>query len=158
MNSTPASDLKDTIYKPLKWIAIINILVALDTIAFWVGFFTELTFPIDELRPLITNFDGYYAWESCFVVPDSILAIATIFASVTLLKEQKSPLGILLLGTCAGAWMFLGVLDFTYAINNGMYTLGHPFSYTLLSIGVGLPIISAITLTVLHKHHRGLFQ
>ena len=147
--STTAEE--EMLYKPLKWIAIVNILVALDTLAFWIGFFTELTFPKEELSKLIPNFDGYYAWESCFVVPDSILAFMTIFASVLLLKNQQVVLGKFLLGACAGAWIFLGVLDFTYGITNGMYTLGHPFSYTLLTIGLGLPVIGTVTLWVLFK-------
>jgi len=135
----------------LFWIIILNIATALDTLGFWFGFFTEITFPIDELKPLIHNFEGYYAWEKCFVVPDTILAITTLLASIRLLKYQGDALGLLLITASAGAWIFLGVLDFTYAINNGMYTLGHPFSYVLLSIGLGLPIIGGITLWTLYK-------
>ena len=85
--STTAEE--EMLYKPLKWIAIVNILVALDTLAFWIGFFTELTFPKEELSKLIPNFEGYYAWESSFVVPDSILAFITIFAAVQILKKQR---------------------------------------------------------------------
>jgi len=133
------------------WIIILNIVTALDTLVFWFGFFTETTFPIVELKPLIHNFEGYYAWEKCFVVPDTILAITTLLASIRLLKNQGDLLGLLLITASAGAWIFLGVLDFTYAINNGMYTLGHPFSYVLLSIGVGLPIIGSMTLWTLYK-------
>jgi len=137
--------------KLLLFLVIVNIFVALDTFYFWIGFFTEFSFPIDELKPLINNFEGYYAWERCFVVPDSILAIFTLFASYRLLKNQGDILAMVTLGACAGAWIFLGVLDFTYAITNGMYTLGHPFSYTLLSIGIGLPIVGSFTLWTLFK-------
>lgn len=137
--------------KLLLFVVIVNILVSLDTFYFWIGFFTEYTFPIDELRPLINNFEGYYAWERCFVVPDTVLALATLFASVRLLRNQGDMRAILILAAAAGAWMFLGVLDFTYGITNGMYTLGHPFSYTLLSIGIGLPIVGGFTLWTLQK-------
>jgi len=135
----------------LFWVLILNIATAFDTLGFWVGFFTETTFPIDELRPLIHNFDGYYAWERCFVVPDTVLALTTIFASAKLLKNQSYILGLLLLAATSGAWIFLGLLDFTYGITNGMYTLGHPFSYVLLSIGIGLPIVGSATLWTLAK-------
>lgn len=138
----------------LFWVAILNIMTALDTVGFWVGFFTETTFPIDELKPLIHNFEGYYAWERCFVVPDTILAIATLVASIRLLKNQGVLSAYLLLAACAGAWIFLGVLDFTYGITNGMYTLGHSFSYVLLSIGIGLPIMGSFTLWALFKVFR----
>jgi hypothetical protein len=130
---------------------ILNIATALNTMGFWIGFFTQLTFPIDELRPLINNFDGYYAWERCFVVPDVILAFATLLSCIRLLKNQGDLHALLYLGACAGAWIFLGVLDFTYGISNGMYFLGHPFSYMLLSIGIGLPIVGGTTLWTIHK-------
>lgn len=137
--------------KLLFWILLLNIATALNTMGFWIGFFTEATFPIDELAPLINNFEGYYAWERCFVVPDVILAFATIYAAAKLLKNQAHTLARQLLAACAGAWIFLGVLDFTYGITNGMYTLGHPFSYTLLSIGIGLPIMGVVTSWALAK-------
>lgn len=130
----------------LFWIAILNILVALNTYWFWIGFFTQWTFPIDELSLLIDNFEGYYAWERCFVVPDVILATAAIYASYKIIKDSANLKAKTLLAACAGAWMFLGVLDFTYGITNGMYTLGHPFSHTLIGVGVGLPIVGGITL------------
>lgn len=143
--------IRSMLNKPVKIIAAINIFVALDTLFFWFGFFTELTFPKEELSKLIANFDGYYAWESSFVVPDTLCAIATIYAASLILKNHNNLRATIMLATCSGAWLFLGVLDFTYAINNGMYTLGHPFSYTLLSIGIGLPIISTLTLWVINK-------
>jgi len=132
-------------------VVILNILTALDTMGFWIGFFTEITFPVKELKPLIHNFDGYYAWERCFVVPDTLLAIATLVAGIRLLRNQGDMQALFILSTSAGAWIFLGVLDFTYGISNGMYTLGHSFSYTLLSIGIGLPIIGGFTLWSLNK-------
>lgn len=135
----------------LFWVSILNIAVAIDTLFFWVGFFTETTFPIDELKPLIDNFEGYYAWERCFVVPDTILAFATIFAAFKLIRNQYDRFSLMILGACAGAWIFLGVLDFTYGITNGMYSLGHSFSYVLLSIGIGLPIMGSFTLWAIHK-------
>ncbi len=140
--------------RPIPWlkaVAILNILVAINTLLFWVGFFTEVTFPVDELRPLIANFDGYYAWERCFVVPDTLLALTAIVAAIRIMQSSTDRLGLILLAASGGAWIFLGVLDFTYGVSNGMYTLGHSLSYTLLSIGVGLPIVGAITLWAVYR-------
>lgn len=142
--------------KYILGIAILNLFVALDTTAFWIGFFTEATFPIDELKPLIKNFEGYYAWERCFVVPDMINAVVATIAAIRLIKERNDMLGMLLMAAAAGAWVFLGVLDFTYGITNGMYFLGHPFSMTLLTIGIGLPIVGVASLWVLYKHQQKL--
>ncbi len=135
----------------LFWIVILNIATALNTLGFWIGFFTEITFPVNELAPLIDNFEGYYAWERCFVVPDSILSLVTLLVAYRLLKNQADIVAMLFLAATSGAWIFLGVLDFTYGINNGMYTLGHPFSYAALFIGVSLPLVGGATLWSLHK-------
>lgn len=135
--------------KALKIIAIVNLLVAVGVVVFWIGFFTEILFPIAELRPLIHNFDGYYAWEKCFVVPDVLAAITTFWAAMNILRNKHLVANMMLLAACSGAWIFLGVLDFTYGISNNMYTLGHWFSYILLEIGIGLPIIGISTLYVL---------
>eukprot|EP00565_Helicotheca_tamesis_P006354 CAMPEP_0185727096 /NCGR_PEP_ID=MMETSP1171-20130828/2884_1 /TAXON_ID=374046 /ORGANISM="Helicotheca tamensis, Strain CCMP826" /LENGTH=138 /DNA_ID=CAMNT_0028395593 /DNA_START=155 /DNA_END=571 /DNA_ORIENTATION=+ len=122
---------------------------AVGILLFWVGFYTEAIFPVDVLSTKIKNFDGYYAWESSFTVPDVIMAAFMIIACKRLLSDAMDVVGRLLLIACSGGVMFLGVLDFTYAIRNGMYELDHFFSYILLSIGLGLPPLSFATIYVL---------
>lgn len=141
-------------YRLIHVAIFLNVMAGINTLLFWVGFFTEFIFPKDTLKPLINNFDGYYAWERCFVVPDTLTACVAIFASVLLFKKQNSIFGGVLLSAVAGAWIFLGVLDFTYAITNGMYSLGHWFSYILLSIGVGLPFVGFVTLYSLYAERK----
>lgn len=146
--------------KLLFWVLIINIFISLDTVNFWIGFFYGYGFPIEELKPLINNFEGYYAWERSFVVPDTIVTIATLYTVIRLFKNQGNINAILTLGITTGAWLFLGVLDFTYGITNGMYTLGHEYSNTLLGIGVGLPIMGSFTLwslfRIVNKNRKGV--
>ncbi len=137
--------------KLIKLVAKLNIATALGTAAFWLGFFTELTFPVDQLKLLIDNFEGYYKWEQSFVVPDMLFALITIYASVLLLRNYNNKKGIIFLSFSSGGWLFMGLLDFTYGISNGLYTLGHSYRYVFLSIGVGLPIISVFTLKVLYN-------
>jgi len=141
-------------YRLIHVAIFLNIMTAINTLLFWFGFFTEFIFPKNTLKPLINNFDGYYAWERCFVVPDTLTALVAIFSSTLLFKKQDSILGGMLLSAVAGAWIFLGVLDFTYAITNGMYSLGHWFSYILLSIGVGLPFVGIVTLCSLYTERK----
>lgn len=137
--------------KLLFWVLILNIVISLDTLYFWIGFFNGFGFPIEELKPLINNFEGYYAWERSFVVPDTILFITTLYATIRLLKNQGNINALLTLAVTTGAWLFLGVLDFTYGSTNGMYTLGHEYSNTLLGVGVGLPITGSFTLWTLYR-------
>ena len=122
--------------------------VAFGIILFWIGFYTQLIFPVEFLKPLIKNFDGYYAWETSFTIPDGIMALCFIIGALRLLKNDKDRIGKTLFISAIGASIFLGVLDFTYAIGNGMYELGHIYSYLLMSIGVGLPILGVYAMTV----------
>jgi|GEM_PF-2312619 len=135
----------------LRIIAVANIVVAVNIFGFWIGFYSEMIFPIAELAPKIAHFEGYYAWEKSFTVPDCIMAIVAIVAAVRLLRDSQDEAGRLLLTAAAGAMIFLGVLDFNYAIANGMYTLGHPFSWILMSVGIGLPVFGVLTLWIIHR-------
>lgn len=115
---------------------------------FWIGFYSELIFPIEILEPLIKNFDGYYAWETSFTIPDAIMAFGLVVGASRLINNYKDRVGKLVFISAVGASMFLGVLDFVYAIGNGMYELGHIYSYLLMSIGIGLPILGVFTMTL----------
>lgn len=132
-----------------KAIALAYIFVAIGIVLFWIGFFSELIFPVDTLKPLIKNFEGYYAWETSFAIPDLIMAFFLLIGSYKILKSPKGIIGKLILAPAVGASVFLGVLDFVYAIRNGMYQLDHIFSYVLMSIGIGLPILGIISLHLL---------
>ena len=135
-------------------IAIINIIVAIEIFLFWLGFYTEFIFPIDILAPRIENFEGYYAWETSFTLPDFMLAAATLYAATRILKDNQDQFAKTMLASCAGGMMFLGVLDFSYDAFHGMYQLDHIFSYLLMSIGIGLPLLGAITIWVIHKSSK----
>lgn len=144
----PASDRA----RLIRWIALANAATAASVLLFWVGFHTEVIFPVELMSTRIENFAGYYAWETSFVVPDVIMAVATLLAAARLVGDPRDRLGTLVLAACAGSMMFLGVLDFTYDVSNGMYSLGHFFSWILLSIGVGLPILGVVTIWGLSRH------
>lgn len=122
--------------------------VAMGIGLFWIGFYSGLIFPIEILEPLIKNFDGYYAWETSFTIPDGIMALGLVIGAARLINNCKDRVGKLVFVSAVGASIFLGVLDFVYAIGNGMYELGHIYSYLLMSIGIGLPILGVYTMTV----------
>lgn len=133
-----------------------NLLVALLLVVFWIAFYTELIFPLDVLAERIRYFDGYYAWETSFTVPDLILAVALFWSAQRLLVNPAHASALVILSASAGAMMFLGVLDFTYGIRHGMYELDHLFSWILLSVGAGLPIWGALTLWFASLHMKAV--
>ncbi len=97
--------------KGLKPIVVLEVLTALGLILFWIGFFTI------GLAPA-TPPAGYFVYEHSFPLPDLILAAALLVAARQLSEGQKT-----LSLVCAGALMFLGVLDFSFNILNGMYAI-----------------------------------
>jgi hypothetical protein len=96
----------------LKTIAILELLTSIGLILFWILFFTVGLAPKNPPQ-------GYFAYEHSFPLPDGLLAILLLVAGTLLLLNN--PLGINLSLVAAGALVFLGVLDFSFNIQNGLY-------------------------------------
>jgi len=100
--------------KGLKTIAVLELLTGMGLILFWIGFFTIGLAP--ENPP-----PCYFAYEHSFPLPDIILSIAMLASGILLLKNKTS--GRKLSLVCAGGLMFLGILDFSFNIQNGLYMI-----------------------------------
>ena len=96
----------------LKTIAILELLTGIGIILFWIGFFTIGLAP--ENPP-----QCYYAYEHSFPLPDGLLAILLLAAGIMLMLNN--PRGGRLSLVAAGALVFLGLLDFSFNIQNGIY-------------------------------------
>ncbi len=95
-------------------IAILELLTAVGLILFWIGFFTMGLAPKNPPR-------GYLEYEHSFPLPDGLLAVLLLVAGILLLLNN--PLGGNLSLIAAGALVFLGVLDFSFNIQNGIYKI-----------------------------------
>jgi len=100
--------------KSIKVIAILEIVTALGILGFWIMFFFAGMVP--ENPPAC-----YFAYEHAFPLPDSALSIGLIVAGIFLLKGK--PWGSRLSLICAGGLVFLGLLDFCFNLQNGVYSL-----------------------------------
>jgi hypothetical protein len=100
--------------KGLKIIAVLELLTGIGFILFWTGFFTIGLSP--ENPP-----QCYFAYEHSFPLPDIILSIAILASGILLLKNKES--GRTLSLVCSGGLMFLGILDFSFNIQNGIYLI-----------------------------------
>ncbi len=80
--------------------------------AFWVLFFTAGLAP-DPAPPC------YFAFEHSFPLPDLFLAAALMAAGVLVLSGRSA--GRKLALAASGALVFLGSLDFSFNIQNGVY-------------------------------------
>ena len=95
-------------------VAVLELITGLGIILFWVGFFTVGLAPANPP-------DGYFVFEHSFPPPDSALALTLIVSAVLLLRGK--PLGRSLSLVAGGGLIFLGVIDFSFNIQNGMYAI-----------------------------------
>ncbi|ACL06518.1 conserved hypothetical protein [Desulfatibacillum aliphaticivorans] len=98
-----------------KALAVLQIITGAGIICFWIAFFTVGLAP--ENPP-----DGYFAFEHSFPLPDGVLCLGLIASGILLLKG--SPKGRTLGLISAGGLLFLGLIDFSFNIQNGMYAMG----------------------------------
>lgn len=120
-----------------KAIPILEIITGVGIILFWVGFFTVGLAP--EPAP-----PCYFAYEHAFPPPDIILSLALIASGILLIKGRRT--GVWLSLVCAGALVFLGTLDASFNLQNGVYLVSPMELITngfinLWCIGFGLTII-----------------
>ncbi len=115
-------------------VGVLAILTSLGLMAFWAAFFF-LGMKLANPPPC------YLAFEHSFPLPDLILAAALLPGGVLFLKGAR--MGALLLLVCSGSLLFLGVLDFSFNIQNGVYQsstgdlIGNAF-INLWCVGFGL--------------------
>jgi hypothetical protein len=95
-----------------RLLASLEIVTAVGLVLFWIAFFTVGLAP--ENAPAC-----YFAYEHSFPLPDGILAVLLLAAGILLAKRR--PWGVKLSLAAGGALVFLGLLDFSFNIQNGVY-------------------------------------
>jgi len=97
-----------------KLISSLEIVTGVGILLFWAAFFTVGMAP--DPAPA-----GYFAYEHSFPLPDGLMSILLIVAGILLIKNKKIALVLSLIAS--GALIFLGLLDFSFNIQNGVYTV-----------------------------------
>ncbi len=95
-----------------KAIPVLEIITAAGLILFWIGFFTIGMAP--ESPP-----QCYFAYEHAFPLPDILLAMVLLTSGILVFRGNK--LGRTLALVAAGALIFLGLVDFSFNLQNGIY-------------------------------------
>jgi len=138
--------------KKLKYQRLLAMIFAgasLGIVYFWWQFFNGELFLIEDLKPLIKNFEGYYDWEKSFVVPDSILALGLMTSAFLLWFDLGEHRRHLLAAASSGAALFLGVLDLSYGFSTGLYVIEHPYANEILSSGLSITAVGIVGLSIL---------
>ena len=96
-------------------VAVVQILVALGIIQFWVKWFRT-----EHNEPWLPT--GYTLHERCFVYPDSVLAVLMVASAILLILGNSLGERLTLVG--GGMILFLVVIDTAYFLQNGMFAKG----------------------------------
>jgi len=105
-------------WRRMKVAAVLELVLAGGFLAFWAAFF--LTDMVDIADPRLR--EVYLAFESAFPPADILLAIALASGGIGLLRGK--PHGRLLTLAGGGALVFLGLLDVSFNVQQGIYSLG----------------------------------
>ena len=95
-----------------RLIASLEVVTSVGLILFWLAFYTVGLAP-DKAPPC------YYAYENSFPLPDTLLAILLLVAGERLMRSRPGGRALSLIA--AGALVFLGLLDFSFNLQNGIY-------------------------------------
>jgi len=114
--------------KKTKTLASCQILFALGIVAYWAIHF--LASPSGRASLLISA--EHAAFEAAFPAADVLLAMALLAAGICLLRGL--PMGVLLSCASGGALVFLGVLDISFNLQNGVY--GFASSLAVLNVTI----------------------
>jgi hypothetical protein len=90
------------------------LVTAVVTVAYWVDFFFSGT--VQAVQD-----EAYLRFERAFPVADAWVAVCSVVAAVGLFT--RSDYGTLFGLLAAGALVFLGLIDLTYNLENGMFRL-----------------------------------
>ncbi len=97
----------------MRKFAFASIITGIGILLFWIAFFAIGLAP--ENAPAC-----YTAYEHAFPLPDAVLSIALIVMGVRALKREKEAPWLL---APAGGLIFLGLVDFAFNVQNGIYTM-----------------------------------
>lgn len=95
----------------MKKISYLSIITGVGIILFWIAFFTVGLAP-ENATPC------YFAYEHSFPLPDAVLSLGLIVFGVLALKREKNAIWLLV---PSGGLIFLGLVDFAFNLQNGMY-------------------------------------
>jgi len=130
--------------KVIGWLEIIS---GLGTLAFWLLFFTVGLAP-KEPPPC------YFAYEFSFPVADVIMSVVLITAGILLMKGYVRGITYSLAG--AGAFVFLGILDISFNLRNGIYSSGYLDLLLNAFINIWCVVFGIIIVIVMSKKLVGI--
>lgn len=95
-------------------LGVLLLVTAVVTVGYWVDFFVRGTVQVVEE-------EWYLRFERAFPVADGFMALAALLAGIGLL--QGADYGVAFGLVAGGALLFLGLMDVTFNVQNGLFAL-----------------------------------
>ncbi len=123
--------------------AVLELVLVVGIVLFWVAFFTADEVYIRDPRLK----EKYLAFESAFPVPDAYLSIVLVIGSIGLWRKKSYGRLFSLIG--GASLIFLGLLDISFNTQNGIYRLGLGEAalnlfINLMCLGVGVFLVLTV--------------
>jgi len=99
-----------------RYVAYIEIVGALTIIGFWIGWFLDL---FKSISPDHALYEIYVAFEKSFPIADAWIVILLLMSAYGIFKEK--PYGAFLAVAASGALIFLGLIDSSFYIQQGIF-------------------------------------
>ena len=95
-------------------LGVLLLVTAVVTVAYWLDFFVRVSVQVvDE--------EWYLRFERAFPVADGFMALVSLLAGIGLLQGADYGVAFGLVG--GGALLFLGLMDVTFNVQNGLFAL-----------------------------------
>ncbi len=99
-----------------KYVAYGEIAGALLITGFWIGWFLDI---LKSFSPGHVLYEVYIAFESSFPLPDAWIVVLLLISAYGILKEKSY--GTFFAAAAGGALVFLGLIDISFNIQQGVY-------------------------------------
>jgi hypothetical protein len=99
-----------------KYIAYLEIVYLIGLIGFWIGWFLDI---FKSFNPNDALYDTYLAFEYAFPIADAWLGILLFLSAYAILKNYSA--GIILSGAAGSVSTFLGLVDISFNLRQGVY-------------------------------------
>ncbi|MFX0085148.1 MAG: hypothetical protein ACFFAU_05710, partial [Candidatus Hodarchaeota archaeon] len=99
-----------------RYIAYLEIFGAILLIIFWIGWFLGILKSFSQGDPL---YEIYLAFESSFPIADFWIVILLLISASGILTDK--PYGSFFAASAGGALVFLGLIDITFNLQQGVY-------------------------------------
>ncbi len=128
-----------------NWVIAALIITFVATLAYWLIYFTsgEVQVRQDEV---------YLAFENAFPVADAWMAICALLGAIGLLRKQAW--GFLFALLAASSMIFLGLMDVTFNLNQGIYALGGIETAIEVVINLFCLVVSPLIINYLWKNRK----